>query len=49
VRIITPAMGAYLVIGGATIWLVGLIVARMLNDGRPITDPMEDEYREDRS
>lgn len=43
--IITPAMGAYLTIGIVTIWLVSSIVARMLNDRRPINDPIEDEYR----
>ena len=43
--IISPAMGAYLAIGGAAIWLISSVVARMLNDRRPVNDPFEDEFR----
>lgn len=43
--IITPAMGAYLLIGGAAIGVLIWLVSRMLADRQQINDPIEDEYR----
>jgi hypothetical protein len=43
--IITPAMGAYALIALVAVTGLTWLVARMLNDRRPINDPIEDEYR----
>jgi hypothetical protein len=41
---ISPALGAYLVIGLVAFSAVGWIVSRMLNRAS-ISDPIEEEYR----
>lgn len=43
--LISPAHGAYVLMAICVFYALAWIIGRMLNDRRPIVDPIEEEFR----